>query len=81
MAAYEKTLLVYLDIMGFKDLINDSATDLEKIDLIIDTLRQMKRQAGIQMPGILKTRTKTQNFSDLIVRATYPQSEPILSGP
>jgi len=78
MAAYEKTLLVYLDIMGFKDLINDSATDPAKIDLIINTLRQMKRQAGIRMPGILKTKTKTQNFSDLIVRATYPQSDPHL---
>jgi hypothetical protein len=73
MAQYEKTLLVYLDIMGFKDLIEESATDSTRVDLIIHTLRRMKRQAEIQMPGALKTKTKTQNFSDLIVRATYPQ--------
>jgi hypothetical protein len=75
MATYEQTLLVYLDIMGFKDMIEESAADPTKIDLIIQTLRRMRRQAEIKMPGVhgAKTKTKTQSFSDLIVRATYPQ--------
>jgi hypothetical protein len=54
-------------------MVEESATDPTKIDLIIQTLRTMRRQAEIKMPGAARTRSKTQSFSDLIVRATYPQ--------
>jgi hypothetical protein len=70
MAEYKKTLLVYLDLMGFKDLIDESKSDPAKVELIANTLKQMKRQADIT----LSKSFKSQNFSDLIVRATQPKA-------
>jgi hypothetical protein len=69
MAEYSKTLLVYLDIMGFKELIDQS-----RVDTIIETISILKQQAAsglwLSSPWVMGApKAQMRNFSDLIVRA------------
>lgn len=64
MPQYEQSLVTYLDILGFKNLIDQSAKDPEKVTRIIEILFELERQSTLGSPS-----TTTQNFSDLIIRA------------
>jgi hypothetical protein len=82
MAEYEKTLLTYLDIMGFKKLIDDSRRDASNVDLIIDILKKTQKRAAITYPRFVSSRAtvdamKLRNFSDLILRVTPIGVSPI----
>jgi hypothetical protein len=75
LAEYQKTLIVYLDIMGFKKLIEESQRVPTKVDAIIDILKKTKERAAITYPRIVSSRVsvdamEARNFSDLIVRVT-----------
>jgi hypothetical protein len=71
MAKYEKYLLTYLDIMGFKGMIDESADDPSKVDRILTILQHMRRQAEMSQNFMFPHSEKQiQNFSDLIVRAS-----------
>jgi hypothetical protein len=74
MAEYSKTILVYLDIMGFKELIEESENEPTKVDEIIDVILILKQQATsglwLTSPWVMGApKAQMQNFSDLIVRA------------
>lgn len=68
-ARYENYLLTYLDIMGFKDMVEESASDPVKVGQIVWILQHMKRQAEMGNYLLPERKQKIQNFSDLIVRA------------
>lgn len=75
MAEYQKTLTVYLDIMGFKKLIDQSALHSGKVSAILDILKKTKEQASRSHNRQIAYRhvidiTESWNFSDLVVRAT-----------
>lgn len=66
MSAYQKMLFVYLDILGFRSLVEFSKTDPAQIDRIRDLLDLLKSKADFNFVNL----TTTLNFSDLVVRAT-----------
>lgn len=75
MGQYKKTILVYLDILGFKDLIQRSSKDEGEVVSIVNLLDLMKEEAGYTMlstkpDGRTVNATETLNFSDLVIRAT-----------
>src|SRR5258708_39865139 len=74
MAAYKKYLLVYLDILGFKDLIEGSEADAKKVDEIAKTLDITQERATFGRAMISDAfpewACQIQTFSDLIIRAT-----------
>jgi hypothetical protein len=78
MRPYEQTLVVYLDILGFKQLIAESATNPEKAAEIVHILAVMKKQASL---GATKENSKqidVKTFSDLVVRASrLPEGDSI----
>jgi hypothetical protein len=78
MSSYVQTLVVYLDILGFKELIKESSTDQTKITEIIQILNVMKRQASL---GATKENSKqidVKTFSDLVIRASrLPEGDSI----
>src|SRR5256885_14599528 len=75
---YQIALVVYLDILGFRQLIQESATDPLKVYEIFSALRTVKEHTSesIQFaddghkppPSIFRL-----NFSDLTVRATLTE--------
>ena len=77
-AAYREALLVYIDVLGFRKLIETSATDPSTVPTILNVLRELKQQTseggrvireeGKQRPTSI---FRAFNFSDLTVRATY----------
>jgi hypothetical protein len=77
-AGYREALLVYIDILGFRKLIETSATDPSAVPTILATLRLLKKQTseggrvvreeGNQRPTSI---FRAFNFSDLTVRATF----------
>jgi len=74
MAEYSKTLLVYVDIMGFKELIEKSETHPASVDTIVETISVLKQQATsglwLSSPWVMGApKAQMRNFSDLIVRA------------
>jgi len=76
MSIYRKVLLTYLDILGFRELIRQSALDASKVHEILNILRIAKRKgtrgiAAADSEGGTKTITRAVNFSDLILRITY----------
>ncbi len=75
MAEYDKTLLVYLDIMGFKKMIEDSQKEYSKVDEIIDILKKVKAKTSISFKRVITSRMSVdsmipRDFSDLVVRIT-----------
>jgi hypothetical protein len=75
MAEYEKTLLVYLDIMGFKKMVEDSQRDYSKVDEIIDMLKKVKARTSMSFKRVITSRMSAdsmtpRDFSDLVVRIT-----------
>jgi hypothetical protein len=82
MAEYQKTLLVYLDIMGFKKMIEESQNDSTKVDVIIDMLKKVKAQTDISFKRPITSRVSVdamepRNFSDLVLRITALGEGPI----
>jgi hypothetical protein len=76
MATYRKVLLTYLDILGFRELIRQSASNPSKVYEILNILKIAKRKgttgmAAADYDGETKTITRAVNFSDLILRITY----------
>jgi hypothetical protein len=69
MAEYKKHLLTYLDIMGFRDLIQESTKDPTKVDAIRKILELTRRKMDIGLNVSTHGTAKTANFSDLIIRA------------
>lgn len=75
---YRQALLAYIDILGFRKLIDASALDPSTVPTILNTLRELKTQTfeggrvineeGEQRPTSI---FRAFNFSDLTVRATY----------
>ncbi len=75
---YREVLLAYIDILGFRKLIETSATNSSAVPTILNALREMKEQTfgggrvirdeGNQRPTSI---FRAFNFSDLTVRATY----------
>ena len=70
MPAYEQTLVTYLDILGFSDLIDQSDKNPEKVAQIIEILFSMQSQASLGAP-YNSLPTNTQSFSDLVIRAIH----------
>lgn len=70
MPPYEKTLVVYLDILGFRELINESAADHAKVTEIIQILNVMKRQASLGATPYNSKQIDVKTFSDLVIRAS-----------
>jgi hypothetical protein len=73
---YDKALLVYLDILGFRDLIRDAGNDELKVAKVLKILSTIKSQFSeggryVNEPGE-KPRSvfKAVNFSDLTLRIT-----------
>jgi hypothetical protein len=68
MPEYEDHLLTYMDILGFRKLVEQSVDDPVKMDRIIEVLFQMETQVSLGTPqGTVFA--NTQNFSDLVIRA------------
>jgi len=75
---YREALLAYIDILGFRNLIETSATDPSTVPIILNTLSRLKKQTseggrvireeGNQRPSSI---FRAFNFSDLTVRATF----------
>jgi hypothetical protein len=70
MPTYEQTLVTYLDILGFSDLIDQSDKNPEKIAEIINILFSMQNEASMGARYSSHS-TKAQSFSDLVIRATH----------
>ncbi len=77
-AGYREALLAYIDILGFRKLIETSATDPSTVPTILNTLRRLKKQASEGGRVIREEGNKHPtsifrafNFSDLTVRATF----------
>ncbi len=75
--SYRQAVVVYIDILGFKKLIDDSKRNPEKVSEIAAILEAAKSRLGLA-PGIFfLSREKasnaffTQNFSDLTVRVRF----------
>ncbi len=74
--AYSQTLVSYIDILGFADLIKDSQTDTGGVGKIIRLLTTMKDEFSIggrvhrRPDGRTEKLFQSFNFSDLIVRTT-----------
>lgn len=74
---YREALIVYLDILGFSDLINQSDSNPEIAAEILQALRNMQAQLYLdEQPfrtpdSVEKASFNTLNFSDLTIRATY----------
>jgi len=76
-AAYREAVLVYIDILGFRKLIETSTTTPSTVPTILNALRELKQQTseggrviheeGKQRPTWI---FRGFNFSDLTVRAT-----------
>jgi hypothetical protein len=69
MAKYSKTLLVYLDVMGFQESIKK-----DSVDAITERIAILKQQATVGLsfssPWIMDApKAQMRNFSDLVVRA------------
>jgi len=75
---YREALLAYIDILGFRKLIEASATNASIIPAIFTSLRELKkhvhaggrvtREEASQRPASI---FRAFNFSDLTVRATF----------
>jgi hypothetical protein len=75
---YREALLSYIDVLGFKKLIEKSVTDAQLFSEIITLLHHLKDQTGrggryVQEQGkpLPVSIFRAFNFSDLTVRATY----------
>jgi len=75
---YRECLLAYIDVLGFKKLIEKSVTDAQLFADILSLLRHLKDQTGqggryIHEEGqpLPVSIFRAFNFSDLTVRATY----------
>lgn len=75
---YREALLAYIDVLGFKKLIEKSVADARLFSEILALLRRLKDQTGSEgwSPIYEKGKPPTSvfrafNFSDLTVRATY----------
>jgi hypothetical protein len=80
-ALYRPALITYLDIMRFKELIDESKLNPAKTDEILQVLRTMKTKLHLGVNPFATPPQKeekdsfhTVNFSDLTVRATYLDS-------
>jgi hypothetical protein len=80
MPQYEESLVTYLDILGFKNLIDHSAKDPTKVTRIIEILYEFQRQSSLGTTYKSATAT-TQYFSDLIIRAVSLGPDVNLSRP
>jgi len=73
---YSQTLVSYIDILGFADLIKDSQTSTDGVREIIRLLTTMKDEFSIggrvhrRPDGRTEKIFQSFNFSDLIVRTT-----------
>jgi hypothetical protein len=68
---YKKAILSYLDILGFRRLVETSKSPDEILSILRTTTTKTKASMGVlKMDGTMKSWTKTRNFSDLIVRHT-----------
>ncbi|HEV7676287.1 MAG TPA: hypothetical protein VGQ12_17275 [Candidatus Angelobacter sp.] len=68
MPQYTDQLLTYIDILGFRKLVEESVADPAKMERIIEILFQMETQTSLGTPHG-PVFANTQNFSDLIIRA------------
>src|SRR5580765_1554350 len=75
---YRETLLSYLDVLGFKKLVEKSVCDARLFADILSLLHHLKDQTGqggryIHDEGkpLPQSIFRAFNFSDLVVRATY----------
>jgi hypothetical protein len=75
MPHYRTAILTYLDVLGFSELVQQSASDPTKVSEIMSILNIAKKRGtfgsatGGEYPTKLITHTLT--FSDLIIRITY----------
>lgn len=75
---YREALLTYIDVLGFKRLIEESVADAQLFAEILSLLRHLKDQTGQggryvheQGKPLPVSIFRAFNFSDLVVRATY----------
>ena len=77
-AGYREALVAYIDILGFRKLIETSAVNPSTVPTLLNALSELKQQTsgggrviheeGKQRPTSI---FRAFNFSDLTVRATY----------
>ncbi len=76
LAGYETGLLTYLDILGFRDLIDESERDPSTIEKIAHILAQFEQQfttggrVGVDANNMPVPLSHFHNFSDLMLRVT-----------
>jgi hypothetical protein len=81
MAEYRKTLVTYIDILGFRQLIKQSERDPTKVDEILNILK-ITKEKGQDGPishvgsDTLDIAITSQNFSDLIIRKVNRAPDP-----
>jgi hypothetical protein len=68
---YQKAVVAYLDILGFKQLVDNSSDPATILEILRTTTRTTKVSSGVlNIDGSIRALTTTRNFSDLIVRHT-----------
>jgi hypothetical protein len=81
MAGYETGILTYLDILGFRDLIDDSARTPGTTEKIAHILTQCEQQlttgarVGVDANNMPVRLSHFHNFSDLMLRVTLVHAE------
>jgi hypothetical protein len=74
--AYCETIVAYIDVLGFRDLIKASEQDPEAVEKIINILEATERKGGYQTlledsPELTRNVERQRHtFSDLVVRTT-----------
>lgn len=82
MTAYRTAVVSYLDILGFRDLIEQSLSNPARVDEILDILRILKKaSSAMGSRGQDENGNPifyTDNFSDTLIRTTFRGSLPFV---
>lgn len=73
---YSQALVSYIDLLGFKDLIDQHGENAEAVRSILTLAREefsVRRAIGTRIKSVGKKNFRAVSFSDLIVRCTTPE--------
>jgi hypothetical protein len=63
---YQKAVVTYLDILGFKHLVDNSSDPATILEILRTTTRTTKASSGVlNIDGSIRVLTATRSFSDL----------------
>ena len=80
MAEYQKALVTFIDILGFRNLVMDAGdSGAQKVDGILTILLKLKEISklgrSVTDRGVVRSVTRSMAFSDCIVRVNFIHSE------